>query len=122
MFQADLIILAVTILVARAAENSQKCGPERHKARLATDKYELAEVCQALSEANGLTSQKFGVSTKSQLGVKSAGSLNSVKRRAIEKNSKNEEIAFACGILIGGLVPKGGRESSIPFPAVTEQF
>jgi hypothetical protein len=53
---------------------------------------------------------KFGVSTKSQLGVKSAGSLNSVKRRVSEKTSKNEETAFACGILIGGLVPKGGLE------------
>ena len=53
---------------------------------------------------------KFGVSTKSQLGVKRAIGLNSVKQSVSEKASKNEETAFACGILIGGLVPKGGLE------------
>jgi len=54
------------------------------------------------------SSPKFGVSTKSQLGVKSAVGLNSVKRAASEKAFKNQKTAFVCGILIDGLVPKGG--------------
>ena len=58
----------------------------------------------------GLSSPKFGVSTKSQLGVKGAGSLNSVKQRPGKKASKNQKTAFSCGVLIDGLVPKGGLE------------
>src|SRR5207244_2176306 len=65
---------------------------------------------QKLSSREDSLPPQFGVSTKSQLGVKSAGGLNSVKQHASEKTSKNEETAFACGILIGGLVPKGGLE------------
>jgi hypothetical protein len=39
-----------------------------------------------------------------------------------EKTSKNEETAFACGILIGALVPKGGRKESIPFFLIAEEI
>lgn len=62
---------------------------------------------------------KFGVSTKSQLRVKGAGGLNSVKHQEGEKASKNQKTAYVRGILIYGLVPKGGLKSSFPFPAFT---
>ncbi len=53
---------------------------------------------------------KFGVSTKSQLRVKRAEGLNSVKQEESEKANKNQKTAYVRGILIDGLVPKGGLE------------
>jgi hypothetical protein len=52
----------------------------------------------------------FGVTTKSHLGANSALSVNSVKRSAFKKACKNQKTAYVRGILIDGLVPKGGLE------------
>jgi len=55
--------------------------------------------------------QVFAVTTKSHLGENSALNVNSVKRQAFKKASKNQKTACARGVLIDGVVPKGGIDS-----------
>lgn len=57
------------------------------------------------------------------MGENSALSVNSVKRAAFQKASKNQETASVRGILINALVPKGGirrRPEIINLPTLTK--
>jgi hypothetical protein len=56
------------------------------------------------------------------MGENSALSVNIVKRMAFKNPSKNQKTAYVRGILINGLVPKGGLGSLIPFSYFAEQL
>ena len=62
------------------------------------------------------------VTTKSQPGANRAQSTNSVKRATRKNLNKNGKTAQMRGLSKVVLVPKGGRESLLPFSPFTQQF